>query len=72
MRENGDRTTGTTPGRLALEREAVEVVADLGSDDREVASHHSDTVGVLDGADVVSRLVAANGDRLLRNARCLV
>ncbi len=59
------------PGRIALEGLSVEVVADLGRQDAEVATDSRDAVGVLHCADVVARLVAADRDRLLGDARGL-
>ncbi len=72
MRENRDRPAGTTPGRLVLERKPIEIEADLRSEHREVAADRRDTVGVLNGADVVAGLVAADRDRLVRDPRRLV
>ncbi len=58
--EHGDRPSRPTSGRLVLEGEPIEVVADLRSQDRQLSANESDAVGVLHGADVVTRLVATD------------
>src|SRR6187200_729009 len=62
--EYGDGPSRANAVRLVLEREVVEVVADLGSDDREITADGRHSVGVLDRSDVVARFVAADGDGL--------
>jgi hypothetical protein len=62
--EYRQRATGSGSGRIALEGQAVEVVADLDGQDREVAADDRDTICVLHGAHVVAGLVAADRDAL--------
>ena len=71
MCENRNRTSGLASSDLVLERKPVEVEADLGSQVRALAPHLGDAVGVLHRSDEVSRFVAVDVHRLLRDARCL-
>ena len=71
VREHRDRTSGAAPRHVVVEREPVQVVADLGRHDRQVASDGCDTVRVLHGTDVVAGLVTADRDGLARDTRGL-
>src|SRR5688572_19158216 len=65
VREHGNRPARAAPGHIAVEGQAVEVMADLGSQDREIPVQGRDAVGVLDGTDVVACFVATDRDGLL-------
>src|SRR3970040_920448 len=70
--EDGEGARGLARGPPPLEAQPVQVVAALRSQIGAVASDQSDAVRVLDEADVVTRFVAADPDRLLRDTRGLL
>src|SRR3970040_569292 len=65
--EDGEGARGLARGPPPLTAQPIQVVAALRSQIGAVASDQSDAVRVLDEADVVTRFVAADRDRLLRD-----
>ena len=72
MREHGDRAGGLAERGLALQRQAVEVEAELGCEVRDLSAHLGDAVRMLDGADELAPLVAAHLDPMAGDPRRLV
>ena len=71
MSQDRNGTAGPTSHDLVREGEPIEVEAHLGRDDGELTAHGRHSIGVLNGTDVVPRLVAPNLDGLPRDARRL-
>jgi hypothetical protein len=71
VREDGERAGGLARPHLAVEREAVEVLAPLGRQVCELAADRGDAVRVLHCADERAGLVAPDPHRLPGDARGL-